>query len=65
MGGLGKVHQVFGDELNGILEEMNEVLGGVIKKQCRGVIYCALLKDNGRISGRDESCPYEGHERKT
>jgi len=25
-GGLGKVHQVFGDELNGILEEMNEVL---------------------------------------
>jgi hypothetical protein len=26
MGGLGKVHQVFGDELNGILEEMNEVL---------------------------------------
>jgi type I restriction enzyme R subunit len=25
-GGLGKVHQVFGDELNGLLEEMNEVL---------------------------------------
>jgi type I restriction enzyme R subunit len=25
-GGLGKVHQVFGDELDGILEEMNEVL---------------------------------------
>jgi type I restriction enzyme R subunit len=25
-GGLGKVHQVFGDELKGILEEMNEVL---------------------------------------
>jgi len=25
-GGLGKVHQVFGDELNYILEEMNEVL---------------------------------------
>lgn len=25
-GGLGKVHQVFGDELNEILEEMNEVL---------------------------------------
>ena len=25
-GGLGKVHQVFGEELNGILEEMNEVL---------------------------------------
>ncbi len=25
-GGLGKVHQVFGDELNKLLEEMNEVL---------------------------------------
>lgn len=25
-GRLGKVHQVFGDELNSIIEEMNEVL---------------------------------------
>ena len=25
-GGIGKAYQVFGDELDGILEEMNEVL---------------------------------------
>jgi type I restriction enzyme R subunit len=25
-GGLGKVHQVFGDELNNVVEELNEVL---------------------------------------
>jgi hypothetical protein len=34
-GGIGKVHQVFGDRLDGILEEMNEALQRSFKISCK------------------------------